>query len=125
MPSAAPRLKLAPLARQHRTQAPPDNYGKGRGGRPWRRLRAQILERDGHLCQCETCKATGALMLATEVDHILPKWKGGTDDPGNLRAINARCHAIKTQREAVESRRRGSRHRSTDGTNEPPGGVEK
>ena len=125
MPSAAPRLKLQPLAKQHRVQAPPENYGKGRGGRPWRRLREQVLERDGHLCKCEDCTATGALLLATEVDHIVPKFKGGTDDLANLRAINSRCHARKTQREAADSRRYGSRHRSTDATTSPQGGVEK
>ena len=26
-------------------------YGQGRGGRPWRRLRARILLRDGYCCQ--------------------------------------------------------------------------
>jgi 5-methylcytosine-specific restriction protein A len=37
--------------------------------------------------------------LATEVDHIIPKAKGGTDDPSNLAAINAGCHRRKTLRD--------------------------
>jgi 5-methylcytosine-specific restriction protein A len=121
MPKSAPRLRHAPIAPAHRVQEPSANYGKGRGGRPWRRLRDAILERDGRLCQCEDCKAAGAMLLATEVDHITPRSRGGTDDPGNLRAINVRCHAIKTQREAADARRHGSRRRSENGTVNPRG----
>jgi len=38
-------------------------------------------------------------MPATEVDHIIPKAKGGTDDMSNLQAINKECHKKKTARE--------------------------
>jgi len=38
-------------------------------------------------------------MTATEVDHIIPKAKGGTDDMSNLQAINKECHKKKTARE--------------------------
>jgi len=34
--------------------------------------------------------------LATEVDHILSKANGGTDDENNLQAICKVCHRIKT-----------------------------
>lgn len=64
----------------------------------WRKLARQVLERDMHLCQCEDCK--GERLPATEVDHIVPKSAGGTDEPGNLQAINRDCHARKTRREA-------------------------
>jgi len=40
---------------------------------------------------------------ATEVDHVIGKANGGTDDPGNLQAINHDCHKEKT---ALESNRR-------------------
>jgi len=49
-------------------------------------------------------------LVAHEVDHIIPKAQGGTDDPGNLRAINRDCHRAKTQKEAkieIERRWRG------------------
>jgi len=72
----------------------------GRGGRPWRRLRDQVLVRDGYLCQCEDCQNRLLPLIAHEVDHIVPKAQGGTDDLGNLRAINRDCHRTKTQREA-------------------------
>jgi 5-methylcytosine-specific restriction protein A len=75
------------------------SYGEGRGGRPWRRLRDQIMARDGYMCQCDRCK--GVKLVAHEVDHILPVAKGGTDDPSNLRAMHRDCHAEKTKREAT------------------------
>ncbi|ARP89813.1 hypothetical protein CAL14_05515 [Bordetella genomosp. 9] len=79
------------------------SYGKGRGGRPWRRLRDQIMKRDGYMCQCENCK--GVKLVAHEVDHIIPVAKGGTDHPDNLRAMNRDCHAEKTKREANQGYR--------------------
>lgn len=82
--------------------------GSGRGGRPWRRLRAAVLARANHLCQCSECKALGRLREATEVDHIIPLAQGGTDCMSNLCAINADCHAAKTRRDA-QAGRRGSR----------------
>lgn len=69
-------------------------------GAEWDKLRAQILDRDGHLCQCPDCQGGKVRALpAHEVDHIRPKaWfksgraKGNPDDPGNLRAVNRECH---------------------------------
>ena len=74
--------------------------GSGRGGRPWRRLRDQVLKRDHYICQCEECKALDRIRPAHEVDHIIPLAQGGTDFPSNLRAINHECHEAKTKREA-------------------------
>ncbi|MBB6577996.1 5-methylcytosine-specific restriction protein A [Comamonas odontotermitis] len=69
-------------------------------GAEWDRLRLQILERDGHLCQCPDCRRAGGQPLpAHEVDHIKPKaWfksgkaQGNPDDPSNLRSVNRDCH---------------------------------
>lgn len=105
MTRSAPRHK--PLPRLARVHAPPEadeNYGKGRGGRPWRRKRARILKRDGYLCRCDDCTRDGLLLLAHEVDHIVPRARGGTDDDSNLRAINRDCHLRKTAREAAAGR---------------------
>lgn len=74
------------------------NYGKGRGGRPWRRLRESILQRDQHLCQ--PCKAQGRYTEATQVDHVIPQSEGGTDDRVNLQSICTECHEAKTSEEA-------------------------
>ncbi|TCU97306.1 5-methylcytosine-specific restriction protein A [Paracandidimonas soli] len=82
----------------------------GRGGRPWRRLRDQVLRRDGYLCQCEDCAKKPVPLVAHEVDHI-DNTRGSdgrlSDDPDNLRAINRDCHRRKTQREAAAGRKGG------------------
>jgi 5-methylcytosine-specific restriction protein A len=46
----------------------------------------------------------GRTTSATEVDHITPKAKGGTDDDDNLQAICADHHREKTAREAAEAK---------------------
>jgi 5-methylcytosine-specific restriction protein A len=71
----------------------------------WGNLREQVLRRDNGLCQCERCKSTGALRLATEVDHIIPIHKGGADSGNNLQAINVECHKLKTAAEQGKRRR--------------------
>jgi len=58
-------------------------------GRPWTRTRAAILARDHHLCQMRGPRCT---IIATTVDHIIPKQHGGTDHPSNLRAACAACN---------------------------------
>lgn len=67
-------------------------------GRPWRRLRLQILERDGYRCQ--PCKRRGYVTEATEVDHVIALAQGGTDELSNLQAICVPCHEVKSVRDA-------------------------
>lgn len=76
------------------------SWGKGRGGRTWRKLRQSILERDCYLCKCDDCVRMGLVRVANEVDHIIPLSQGGTDDEDNLRAINNECHKKKTAKES-------------------------
>ena len=73
-------------------------------GSDWTRLRLRILKRDMHLCQ--PCLRKSRATPATQVDHITPKAKGGTDDDDNLEAICAECHAVKTTAEAAEAQGR-------------------
>jgi 5-methylcytosine-specific restriction protein A len=61
-----------------------------------------IMTRDAGLCQ--PCQAAGRVTIAAQVDHIVPKARGGTDDPGNLQAICRQCHQAKTDREKNEGR---------------------
>ncbi|WP_343233202.1 HNH endonuclease signature motif containing protein [Miltoncostaea oceani] len=56
--------------------------------RAWRRRRAQILTRDGH--RCSYCGGP-----ATQVDHVIPRAVGGTDEPGNLVAACGPCNRRK------------------------------
>jgi len=99
MPNAAPKHRpLRVEARQHVVSpSPEDNWGKGRGGRPWRRIRDRILARDEGLCQ--ECKRNGLMRIAHEVDHIKPRSQGGTDRDENLEALCRTHHRAKTYRE--------------------------
>lgn len=67
-------------------------------GHAWRKLRAQVLERDGYTCK--VCERLGRITPANEVDHKRNKASGGDDTLLNLQAICARCHTAKTQAEA-------------------------
>lgn len=102
-----PRIASAPSRIKPSAPVAP-RYGQGRGGRPWRRLREQILLRDKYLCRCDECEAKPLLERApaSEVDHIVPVAEGGTDAPENLRAINSEHHKLKTQEEARRGVRR-------------------
>jgi 5-methylcytosine-specific restriction endonuclease McrA len=37
-----------------------------------------------------------------DIDHVIPLWKGGPDEPENLQALCPACHRRKTNRERVE-----------------------
>lgn len=66
-------------------------------GNEWRKLRDRIMKRDKRLCQ--RCLVFGLTVIANEVDHIVPKANGGTDDPDNLQSLCKLCHRLKTARE--------------------------
>lgn len=67
-------------------------------GAEWQRIRLRIMGRDMWLCQ--TCLQSGRPTPATQVDHITPKAKGGTDEDENLQAICEGCHKEKTARDS-------------------------
>ena len=77
-------------------------YGAG-----WDKKRKRILARDGGLCQCKQCKASGIPLIANEVDHVMSKAKakaaGWNDErieaDANLQSLNSDCHKRKTQEE--------------------------
>lgn len=82
-------------------------------GRKWQRIRWRVLT-DNPLCV--ECEKSGKVRLATEVDHVIPLHKGGTDDPANLQGLCADCHADKTARD------QGYRVRPTIGVDGWPAG---
>ncbi len=45
---------------------------------------------------CRECGKIGRVTAATDVDHVIARAKGGTDDRANLRALCHRCHTRKT-----------------------------
>lgn len=77
--------------------------GSSRGyGWKWSALRRQVLERDDYLCQ--PCLNAKRITKASEVDHILPKSRGGTDIASNLESICPSCHGYKSMGEAQKGR---------------------
>ena len=65
---------------------------RGYGAR-WRKVRRLVLARD------LICLAPGCTQAATDVDHVVPKRAGGTDDMDNLQGFCHACHSAKTARE--------------------------
>lgn len=92
MPVRPERHKPASLPTERHEVGP--SWGQGRGGRPWRRKRDAVLLRDQF-----TCQVCSKVSDELEVDHIIPRARGGSDDMTNLRAICVPCHKVKTARE--------------------------
>ena len=89
-----------------------DKYKARRGKRIWQHrrvsagyvsgtLRYEVLKRARF--RCELC-GVSADVRALEVDHIVPRNKGGTDDPDNLQALCYRCNSMKRDRDATDFR---------------------
>ena len=88
-------------------------YKKRRGRRIWQHRRAsagyvpgtlrydEVLKRARF--RCELC-GVSADIRALEVDHIVPRNRGGTDDPDNLQALCYSCNATKRDRDATDFR---------------------
>jgi diadenosine tetraphosphate (Ap4A) HIT family hydrolase/5-methylcytosine-specific restriction endonuclease McrA len=89
-----------------------DGYKARRGRRIWQHRRAsagyvpgtlryEVLKRARF--RCELC-GVSADMRALEVDHIVPRNRGGSDDPDNLQALCYRCNATKRDRDDTDLR---------------------
>ncbi len=76
-----------PHARKPEPQPPDARPNSAERGydRTWRRLRLLVLHRDPI---CVMCRAA----VSTDVDHIVPKSKGGRNTMSNLRGLCGRCH---------------------------------
>ena len=72
------------------------NFERSSSGWQWAAIRKRVLRRDNNRCQVVGCDAH-----ATEVDHILPVSKGGTDSMVNLRSLCSDHHRIKSEQERI------------------------
>ena len=86
---------LRPRLRPMSNHQPKSRWGNSRGGRPWRRLREQVLARD--LYTCQHCGQIGGQL---EVDHIINVAHGGNDELYNLQTLCKICHDKKTKAES-------------------------
>lgn len=74
-----------------------------KGGRQWRRLRAQALMQEP---LCRSCQSKGRVTAAVVVDHIVALVNGGKEfDPNNLQTLCDECHAVKTARDTGKRER--------------------
>ena len=64
-------------------------------------IRYEILKRAKF--RCELC-GISAEQKALEVDHIIPRNHGGTDDQSNLQALCYSCNAMKRDRDTTDFR---------------------
>lgn len=62
-------------------------------GAHWRRLRLIVLAEEP---LCRACAADGRVVAATDVDHVVARVRGGSDDRDNLQALCHACHSRKT-----------------------------
>lgn len=113
MPKAAPRPCTFPGCRAYSVyRGRCDEHKEVRwtksknrlSGWDWAKVRPRILARDGHLCQ--SCLQAGRYTQATEVDHVIPLSKGGSNDDDNLMALCHTCHGLKTATERHISRKK-------------------
>lgn len=78
-----------------RQDAQRGNAGDRGYGARWRRLRMMFLA-EHPLC-CDPFGVHGEVpVLATDVDHIVPRAAGGSDEESNLQALCHSCHSRKT-----------------------------
>lgn len=82
-----------------------------------KRLRYQILDRDGRKCvACGRSPKIHGVVL--HIDHIIPKSKGGTYDPNNLQTLCTDCNLGKSDVLLEEAKRvKSNRHQKTDKKN--------
>lgn len=87
--------------RTHRAQAAPARQPfagrQNEMGRGWGRLRTRQLRREP---MCEwTEDGARCVEQAEVVDHIIPRFEGGTDDPSNLQSLCQGHSDVKTSAE--------------------------
>ncbi len=89
-----------------------DHGGKSRHergyGTAWEKLRAEVLASEP-LCRPCFRASPRRTTIATAVDHIVSKAKGGTDDRANLQSICMPCHGRKSIEEGGGKPRRRKR----------------
>jgi hypothetical protein len=99
---------------------PKPRPGRGRslvGTAYWsEKIRPRIIRRDRNTCQM--CDRT-LLAVDLEVDHIVPRARGGTDDPSNLRTLCKPCHRGLKGRTASETLPRFARSAASEPTAYP------
>lgn len=97
MPNRIPTYRPKYASFRRTEEARPSSHERGYCSAKWRRTRLQVIARDAGICQLCGLLVTGK----GDVDHIVPKADGGTDELSNLRWTHHECHSRRT---AADSR---------------------
>lgn len=73
-------------------------------GRKLQRIRKWFLQEHP---LCVRCEAAGRVSAATQVDHIVPLFKGGEDSDQNRQGLCDDCHKAKTREDLGQRERIG------------------
>lgn len=80
-------------------------YRQGKTQPPRTKSRKQVLMRAGYKCECcgVALRNDGQHLMddSPEIDHIVPRAKGGRDEMDNLQALCRRCNQLKSDRDDV------------------------
>ena len=111
-------LSARPLSKEQRAElrqlleAKLDQYVAKRGERIWQHRKLGLGDISGTIkyevlrrasTRCELCGVSNGERVL-EVDHILPRNHGGSDDIANLQALCYSCNAMKRDRDATDFR---------------------
>lgn len=66
------------------------------GGRAWMETRERIALKHGYRCACCNCIWVSQ---RDQIDHIVPREQGGSNEDSNLQPLCNACHEAKTAAE--------------------------
>ena len=94
VPLHRPKKSQAPQSAKKADQLRPNAAQRGYCSDSWRRMRREVLIRDGW--QCKSCGKVCVARREAHVDHIVDKKDGGEDSLENLQTLCHSCHSKKT-----------------------------
>lgn len=96
MPSRAP---IHPGRKSSNLMPRKNSYQRGYNRTDWEETRKRILKRDKWRCvKCD--KPLYEKGSRPNIDHIIDKADGGTDEDSNLRTLCPSCHSSRTAKES-------------------------
>ncbi len=66
-------------------------------------VKKYVFDRNGY--QCQSCHLIDLSGKKLQIDHIIPKAKGGTNDISNLQTLCAKCNREKSAKIDIRFRR--------------------
>lgn len=99
-----PRLSVGSLTRTPVLQTKAGTTEMERG-RAWMAKRQRVAQRFNYICQGPGC---GLVWRSDkdQIDHVIPREQGGSNDESNLQPLCVSCHRLKTD---AETRKRSGR----------------